>query len=297
MACVTVLGSAGGVGGLFVQHLSDPALPIVGVDLMPQAPRPNVTTITGDASEPAPAVRAAMADAVWVIVCLPEREAVSSLGRLGRHLRPGALLVDTLSVKGAFTARALTLDPAIELLGVAPMFAPDLGFAGQNVAIVPTRPGPRADTFMRLLTQWGARLACMSADEHDRLAAQVQAAMHAALLAFGGALVRLGYDVQAAARMTTPPHRALLSLLARMLDSPPQVYWDVQRGNPNAPEARRALAAAADAVDTIVTSGRRDAFESMLQELRALLGPDLHALAARAAGALRADDGAVRRTI
>jgi prephenate dehydrogenase len=282
MACLTVLGSAGGIGGLFVQHLSTPALPIVGVDLRPQPRRPNVTTITCDAAEPDAAVRAAIADAVWVIVCLPERDALRSLARLGSDLRPGALLVDTLSVKGAFTARALTLDPAIELLGVALMFAPDRGFAGQKVAIVPARPGPRADTFMRRLTEWGARLAWVSADEHDHLAAQVQAATHAALLAFGGALVRLGYDARAAARMSTPPHRALLALLARIVESPPEVYWDVQCGNPKAREARRAVAAAAQAIDTIVASGQRDAFDELLQDLRTLLGPDLHAFASSA---------------
>ncbi|MGB1607121.1 MAG: hypothetical protein ACPIOQ_81095, partial [Promethearchaeia archaeon] len=49
--------------------------------------------------------------------------------------------------------------------------------------------------------------------QHDRVTAAVQNATHSALIAFGLSLKKIGYDAELAAKISTPPHRAMISVI------------------------------------------------------------------------------------
>lgn len=287
---VVVAGGSGAVGALFAERLQEAGNDVVIVDLAAPGPtHPVIRFVQGDIANPDAVVTDLVRAADAVLLSVPEPVALAAIDRLAGALRPDALIADTLSVK---TTVVPALRAAVmvsgEALSLNPMFAPSLGFAGHPVASVIVRNGPRGRALRDLIEQWGARLVTVTADQHDRMSAASQALTHAAVLAFGAALAELKVDITDLDRIAPPPHAALLSLLARIASGAPEVYWDVQAGNPHAPAARRALAHGVSQLTDVVEDGDHAAFGDLLNRLRGVLGPLQGAYRERSAKALRA---------
>jgi prephenate dehydrogenase len=214
-----------------------------------------------------------------VVLAVSERVALAAVPAVARHLRPGALLVDTLSVKTAIVAVLAEHAARLEALSLNPMFAPDLGFDGRAVAAVVVNDGPRVRALLHALGHRGARVAQVTADQHDRVVAVTQALTHAAVLAFGLAMDELGVAVEDLRALGTPPHLTMLALLARISSGGPETYWHVQAGNPHARQARAALAAGLATLADAADHGTDGGFAAILERAHESLGPDGHAYA------------------
>jgi prephenate dehydrogenase len=209
-----------------------------------------------------------------VVLAVPEPVALAAVPALARQLRPGALLVDTLSVKTSIVAALAAHAAHLEAVSLNPMFAPALGFDGHAVAAVVVRDGPRARALLDAVGDRGGRVAELGADEHDRAAAVTQALTHAAVLAFGLALDELGVAVEDLGAVATPPHLTLLAMLARITSGNPETYWDVQAGNPHARRARTALAAGLATLADAADHGTGGDFAAILDRAHKSLGAD-----------------------
>lgn len=273
-----ILGVNGGFGRLFTQGLLAAGEEVDGVDLSaePAAPAAGLRYLQADAVAFPEAVADAVRQARCVILCLPEAAALPALAQLLPVLSAGALLVDTMSVKTPVEREFAGRRPDIEYLSLNPLFSPELGLAGQNVAAVALQPGPRADLFLQALRAWGAGVRLLSAEEHDRAAAATQAATHCAILAYGLCLSRLGFQPEAL--LLTPPHAALLALVARITSRDPEVYRHIQTDNPFAQEARQALAEAVTELAAVIDSGDPAAFAALFAALQSRLAPVAGAL-------------------
>jgi prephenate dehydrogenase len=233
----------------------------------------------GDVSAMDAQLAAAMRSADIVVLAVPERVALAAVPALARQLRPGALLVDTLSVKTDIVAALAAHAAHLEAVSLNPMFAPDLGLDGRAIAAVVVRDGPRARALLDAIGRRGGRVAELGADEHDRVAAVTQALTHAAVLAFGLALDELDVAVEELGAVATPPHLTLLALLARIASGGPDTYWNVQAGNPHARRARTALAAGLATLADAVDYGTGRDFAAILDRAYQSLGPDCDAYA------------------
>jgi 4-amino-4-deoxyprephenate dehydrogenase len=209
-----------------------------------------------------------------VVLAVPERVALAAVPAVARELRPGGLLVDTLSVKTGIVAALGAHGAHLEAVSLNPMFAPALGFDGRAVAAVVVHDGPRARALLDAVARTGGRLVELGADEHDRVAAVTQALTHAAVLAFGLALDELGVAVEDLGAVATPPHLTLLALLARVTAGEPETYWDVQASNPHAGRARTALAGGLATVADAADYGTRADYAAILERAHQTLGPD-----------------------
>jgi prephenate dehydrogenase len=289
---VVVAGGSGAVGSLFAERLQESGNEVVIVDRTLPGPTHRVTRfVRGDISDPGAEVADVVRSADAVLLCVPEPAALVAVGRLVGTLRPGALIVDTASVKSTVVPTlhaAATIAGEVEALSLNPMFAPSLGFAGHPVASVVVRDGRRGRALVDLIEHWGARVVNVTADQHDRLAAATQALTHAAVIAFGAALAELGVDIADLDRIAPPPHTALLSLLARITSGAPEVYWDIQAANPYAPAARRALSRGVSQLSDVVEGDDSAAFGDLLDRLSGVLGPLRGTYRERSAKALRA---------
>ncbi|TQF68471.1 prephenate dehydrogenase [Rhodococcus spelaei] len=223
-----------------------------------------------DITRPDDALDAALGDADSALLAVPETVARAATVVLRDRLRPGALLVETLSVKSrvAESIRALGT-PAV---GINPMYAPALGMAGRPVLAVVHHPGAAVEVFLDLLRRAGATVVPVTAAEHDRLCAATQAATHASVLALGLALADLDAGTEASLAAAPPPHTLTLALLARITLGSPAVYWDVQAANPFAREARAALAAGLDRLSRVCESGTEAEFAALMAQARGRLG-------------------------
>jgi prephenate dehydrogenase len=268
--CV-VAGGAGAVGGLMVDLLRGAGADVLVVDVVP--PPADVAFTIGDVCAMDAGLLAEIRRADVVVLAVPERVALTAVPALAPQLRPGGLLVDTLSVKTSIVAVLAAHGPHLEAVSLNPLFAPALGLDGRAVAAVVVRDGPRARALLDAVERGGGRVAEIGADEHDRVAAVTQALTHAAVLAFGLALDELGIAVEEIGAVATPPHLTLLAMLARIAAGQPETYWDVQAGNPHARSARTALADGLAALADAADHGSDGDFASILERARRSLGP------------------------
>jgi 4-amino-4-deoxyprephenate dehydrogenase len=279
---VVVLGGLGEVGTLLSRSLAASGAAVLDVDRRPPpgppagaAPRP---FLAADAAAPGGALGEALAAADAVAVCLPEEAALAALDGVVGAMARGALWIDTLSVKTAVCRALAARAPGIEALSINPMFAPALGWRGNAVATVEVAAGPRSAALLDLIGAWGARVERLSAAEHDALTAATQVATHAAVLAFGAALLELGYDAQAALRLATPPHRLMLALLSRVIHANPTVYAEIQRYHPQGEAVRQAMGRALAALSESAQDPGAALLRRWFDELALLLAPARGAL-------------------
>lgn len=275
-----VIVGAGAVGAMFAGHLRDSGMRICLVDTRtpPWSPtEAGYRWLTGDITHIDVAVGHELGEADLVLLAVPEPVAVAAVGHVAAFLRPGTVLADTLSVKSQIAAAAHTVPDTVEMVSLNPMFAPALGIAGRAVSAVVLHDGPGVRRLLDLVTDWGARVVRQSAIDHDRLTGATQVLTHAAVLAFGLALVELNVDLPALVEVAPPPHAAMLSLLARIASGVPEVYWDIQRANPQAQVARSALAQAIERLSTVVTDGDEKAFAMDIDQLSGLFAAQLAA--------------------
>ncbi len=286
-----VLGGNGAMGSLFCDKLARQVDSVTALDL-DEEPRPDAGAtayLQADATALDAAAKRLLAAADVVILALPEAVAIQSVRAVRSAMSDGALLVDTLSVKSQIVDLMRAFSPPLETLSINPMFGPSAGFAGQNLIAVKVAAGPRAERFLDMLRSWGCRIAFRTAEDHDQAMAALQTATHAAILSFGMALEKLHYDVSALADISSPPHRVLLALLARILHGEPEVYWDIQAHNSFAPGARDAVRQGVQDLSDMVAGGDAAAFRARLERLRTLLGPDLAFLARKCAALFDTD--------
>ncbi|MEU6818477.1 prephenate dehydrogenase/arogenate dehydrogenase family protein [Streptomyces sp. NPDC046860] len=269
-----VVGGAGAVGRLFTERLLAAGTEVSVADPA-GTPVAGAAHLRGDITAPSNALLAALGRADLVVLAVPEPVALAALPALSGALRPGAVLADTLSVKQAVTRAVREHAPGVQAVGLNPMFAPALGFAGRPVAAVVVHDGPGVTALLATVEEWGASVVRVDADEHDRLAAASQALTHAAVLGFGLALAATGVPAADLRPIAPPPATTLLALLARVSSGTPEVYWDVQHANTEAGAARKALAEAVHRLADTVEHGTEADFAALLGEVRAYLGDDL----------------------
>jgi prephenate dehydrogenase len=278
--CV-VAGGAGAVGGLVVELLRGEGAEVLAVDLAapPADGAQDCAYARGDISAMDARLEAEIARADIVVLAVPEQAAARALPTVACQLPPGALLVDTLSVKTGIVMALGACAEHLEAVSLNPMFAPALGLDGRAVAAVVVHDGPRARALLDAVGRRGGRVVEVGADEHDRITAVTQALTHAAVLAFGLALDELDVSVEDLGRVATPPHLTLMALLARITSGGPQTYWAVQAGNPHARRARAALAGGLDMVAEAADQGTGSDFAEILERAHDRLGPHSEAYA------------------
>jgi prephenate dehydrogenase len=271
----SVIVGGGAVGSMFVDVLGVAGSQVCVVDLASRTPRVGVDFERADILAPTQRVVDELRRADLVMLALPENVAVAAVGAVAEAMRPGALLVDTSSVKTAICDAILRHAPHLEAVALNPMFAPALEMTGRPIAAVVVHGGPRTDQLFAILAHHGAQLVELAADTHDRLAAAAQVLPHAAILAFGVALAELDVDFEQLMQIAPPPCTTMLALLARILSGVPAVYWEVQETNPYGAATRATLAGAVSRLVSMVERIDQDAFAHALHAAQRAFGRQL----------------------
>jgi prephenate dehydrogenase len=267
-----LLGSSGQVGSLLSPSLHGSGVEVLHVDRgEPPAGLAPDRFLQADVARPSPALRAAVAAADCVLVCLPEDVAMSAAETVLAAMAKGSLWVDTLSVKTPIGQFLRGRIDGVEALSINPMFAPALGWRGNGVAVVEIAGGPKSRQMLSLIESWGAHCEILSVEGHDGMTAAVQVATHAAVIAFGAVLLDLGYDVEACLGLATPPHRLMMALLSRIVHANPEVYADIQKYHPESPAVWQAMSRAVAVMQGFVSVGEADPFPRLFQDLRGAL--------------------------
>lgn len=274
MMTSTVLGGRGGIGGLVARVLAD-GTDVHSVDLgaLPGDGRTSVHEHVGDATSPDDALSALLRRSDIVVLAVPEAVLAGAAEACGPHMRPGALLVHTSSVQsaGAEPVDAVAARHGLESCGICPMFAPTLDPAGRAISVTAGRPGELGGRLVAALGAAGMTVLPLSPEQHDRLTAQIQVATHASVLAFGTVLAESELTLQELLTAATPPMHLMLMLCARIIDSEPEVYREIQGRHPLGTATRKELAEALARLGDAAEDAH--AFEGLVASVRDKLGP------------------------
>lgn len=274
LSTAIILGGLGQVGDLIGRALTQTGTEVLVVDVLPK-PEMAVRYLQADITRPDRALLRAIAGADCVAMCVPERIAREAAPAILDAMSSGALWVDTLSVKQNICGVLRDYKDKLELVSINPMFAPALGFADHAVAFVEVSGGPKSRYLAEMLRSLGATIEMVTPEAHDMLTAAIQVATHAAILSFGMVLLELGYDVDKARALATPPHLMLLSLLSRVSAANPEVYWDIQHNHPQAASVRDILSGAVKAFDSAARKDSPHEFQELFDRIRKSVLQDL----------------------
>jgi prephenate dehydrogenase len=271
-----ILGGLGQVGDLIGRALTQTGTEVLLVDVLPKSEAVTAGPyLQADITRPDRALLRAIAGADCVAMCVPERTALEAAPGILDAMSSGALWVDTLSVKQKICVLLRDYKEKLELVSINPMFAPALGFAGHSVAFVEVSGGPKSRRLAETLRALGATIEMVTPEAHDTLTAAIQVATHAAIVSFGMVLLELGYDIDKGRALATPPHLMLLSLLSRLSNANPEVYWDIQHNHPHAASVRDRLSDAVKALDAAARKDSPHDFGELFERIRKSVLHDL----------------------
>lgn len=281
-----IMGSSGGMAKIIIKELASPFTKIVGVDL--KNSNENLykfikLDITSSKQFNSNKIIEEFKTADCLFICLPEDVALQACDNFSQYLPANILVIDILSVKTKFITmfeKALRKNgtKGLEYLTLGLMFGHEIGFKNQHIIYHKIIAGPLTESFLKILDFKGARTTEMHYTIQDKNSSMIQSLTHAAIISCSLALYEMGYDPIALKCMWTPFHKNVLKLIARILKLPNKVYWDIQKNNPFAQDARRALQTSMWKLDEMIREGKQEIFIKAFANIEAMLSPDIKEL-------------------
>lgn len=145
------------------------------------------------------------------------------LGNLPEH----CVLADLTSIKGA-PLNAMLETHKGPVVGLHPMFGPDVGsLAKQVVVVCHGRGSEKYQWLMEQIGIWGARLVEADAGRHDKAMQLVQAMRHFSSFVYGLNLCREQADIDTLLEFSSPIYRLELAMVGRLFAQSGELYADI----------------------------------------------------------------------
>jgi len=277
---VAILGINGGFGQVFSSRLyKEDQLEISGIDLSSSLADSSKCDLyrPADLTAANTETGSIIGESDIIIICLPEEVAYKFLELYGSQIPKTALIIDTLSIKSAVSSVYVKND--LNALSLNPMFGPDLKMDDQNIIVIRFKESVLSQLFISYLEQWKLNIIYLTAEEHDKATSVIQAATHAAIIAFGATLKDSGIAISELLKIATPPFLTLGSLYARIASGSKNVYWNIQKENIYAAEARKVLIENLNKLDKSINDGSGEEFGKLLTPYTAEQNESLKQLA------------------
>ncbi|AGN02449.1 prephenate dehydrogenase [Salinarchaeum sp. Harcht-Bsk1] len=172
-----------------------------------------------------------------VAIAVPMSAAEDAIA--GQAGRARHAVLDVTGEMGTALDAMATQAPELERASLHPLFAPEN--APGSVAVVVDAAGPEIDAVLADLEAAGNELFATTPEEHDTAMESVQAAAHAAIVAYGLARESVPDG------FATPVSAALDDVLEQVTKGDPGVYAEIQDRFDGADAVAEAAAAVADA--------------------------------------------------
>jgi prephenate dehydrogenase len=200
---------------------------------------------------------AALRESSSVLISVPISITEEVVRKTIPELKPDALLLDITSLK--VKPLATMLEHQGEVLGLHPMCAPsEVGLINQPVVVCKGRHGPKAEAFVEILRDLGAKLREMDAQQHDKLMAIVQGLHHFYAIVFAHSLKALGISPEETMQVSSPVYELRTQLMGRVLGQDPNLYVDIELENPHVPGVLRAYAQSVEQFKDAIERGSRE---------------------------------------
>jgi chorismate mutase/prephenate dehydrogenase len=175
---------------------------------------------------------------------------------------PAGVVVDIASIKTPVIRPIRTLQRAgVRVASIHPMFGPSaVLLRDADVVICDTGDAEATLMIERLFQPTTARLVRLDLADHDRIMADLLSLAHATAIAFSLSLPPAEHPVHS----TT--FQALEALAAAVVRESPEVYYEIQAGNPHSMEALERLRTGLDRIVAAIKNHDLEEFQSMFDE-------------------------------
>ncbi|MBB1269211.1 bifunctional chorismate mutase/prephenate dehydrogenase [Shewanella sp. SR44-3] len=212
---IVIVGGAGKLGTLFAQMLSLSGYQVKSLD-----------------KDDWQQAKALFFGAAMVIVTVPIRSTCELIRRELTQLPEQCILTDLTSVK-AEPLKAMLDAHKGPVLGLHPMFGPDVGsFAKQVVVVCHGRQQKKYQWFLDQILIWGARIEVTEAKKHDDAMQLVQGMRHFSSFVYGLNLFKNNADIANLLRFSSPIYRLELAMVGRLFAQDPGLYADIILAQP-----------------------------------------------------------------
>jgi prephenate dehydrogenase len=211
-----------------------------------------------------------------VIFSVPISATINVINEAMQYSHPNQLFMDVTSIKTE-PVRAMLRSEA-SVVGTHPMFGPFVGsFRNQVVVLTPARDdelGSNLAFAKNLFSELGARIEITTAEEHDKIMGLVQQLTHFLFFTFGLTIKNSGADLHESLKYVSPVYRIVLSFLGRILNQNPELYYDIQRYNPNTLGNIEHFKQSADQLKALISSENKSEFTDILSQLKQYVGEE-----------------------
>jgi chorismate mutase/prephenate dehydrogenase len=257
-----VIGGAGNMGLWFVNFLdsqgfdvsvADPVGPVDGfVHLSDWRDAPDEFDVT--------------------VIAAPISITASILEELADQGRQG-LVFDIGSLKSPLDAGLRRLAASgVKVTSVHPMFGPDTELlSGRHLLFLEVGVPAATAEARKLFAATMARQIEMDLEHHDRLIAYVLGLSHALNIAFFTALANSGEKLPKLAELSSTTFDAQLEVANKVAGESPQLYFEIQAGNPHGLTPLRELAGAVEQITRLVEEGDEAGFVKLMERGREYL--------------------------
>lgn len=209
-----------------------------------------------------------------VMFAVPLQKMVPIIRDLVPFSRNNQLWMDVGSRKKGIIDTMLT--SRAEVVGLHPLCAPprELTLAGETLAFFPARLKGWSEWVERFLSQLKARIVTSKPSHHDTAMMFTQNVPQAATLAQAMTLADSGQTPDDLLKFSTTASRRTLAQIASMLANTPQVYADIQIGNPEGIDALDKLIRSLVRIRRLASQRKAHEIVAILEKLRIFYGED-----------------------
>jgi len=207
-----------------------------------------------------------------VIVTVPINVTCEVIRDKLTQLPENCILADLTSIKAAPLAAMLAAHKG-PVIGLHPMFGPDVGSLAKQVVVV--CHGRHAEAYQWLLQQieiWGARIVEAQAEKHDKAMQLVQAMRHFSTFVYGVNLCKEEADIDNLLQFSSPIYRLELAMVGRLFAQDPELYADIIFAQPGSQHAISDYLDNYQDALTMLQTGNRQAFVEQFQRVAQWFG-------------------------
>lgn len=167
-----------------------------------------------------------------VIFSVPVKDTPAVIRSVLPEVRKAQLLMDVTSVKQP--AVKAMLESKAQVVGLHPMFRPEVPFDGQTIVVCPARltSSEWKTWVVNMLSATKAKLKWSTPAEHDGYMTTVQVIPHLGNLTSALLITEAGISVSESLAFTSPFYRVMFSLMGRLVSQSPDLYTSIVMENP-----------------------------------------------------------------
>ena len=235
---VTIIGGAGAFGQIYAEMFKENGYNVYIIDNNETA----VTELLSKETKYREGNNETVGTSDVVVFSVPIDITTDVINQYAHLIKDGSWAMDTTSVKmepmQALYDSLKENDNKFNILGTHPMYGPSLQMNDQNVVFIEQETvyedlsNVSLESIYSMFEKKNANIIKLTAEEHDRATAVVQALVHIEYILFLKGIEKIGSKIEDFDEISTPVFRSMRDFALRIVDKDPKIYAGIQKHNP-----------------------------------------------------------------